>query len=111
MLEKDSSFHASTLSKRLQRGRLLCGKPVYHRFDAGTHKESDLGEEMDKDAWIEANITDDEHKKRVQGMLVDWKLFEHGWLVDDYTNVHLFYYKTQIGDYGSHRPNALKYLQ
>lgn len=85
-------------------------KPVYHRYFMGKHGEDVLGGEKDKDAWIKANIADDEYTKKVQDMLVDWRLFEHGWLMDGYTNTHLFYYKTQIGDYGSHRPDALKYL-
>ena len=42
-------------------------KPVYHHWDTGKYEESVLGEEMDKDAWIKANIT---------GKWYDWETTE-----------------------------------
>ena len=84
-------------------------KPVYHHWEKGEYEESVLGEKIDKDAWVEANITDRSRLKMVQDMLVDWQLFENGWLVDGYTEKSLYYYLAHIGR--NYRPEALKFIK
>ena len=47
----------------------------------------------------------------VESMLTDWKLYENGWYISKFDNKHLYYYLSQIGSYGFHRPEALNYLK
>ena len=44
----------------------------------------------------------------ISKLLIDWDLYENGWLVPNYKNKHLFYYLSQISNWGRHRPAALK---
>ncbi len=95
----------------------LCGIAIYHVFEPlGELSMSELGTEQYKDAFIRSRVSDETDVQLVKNMLVDWRLYEHGWLVsvDDsgrYRNENLFYYKCQMGNYGSHVPEALKLLQ
>lgn len=94
----------------------LCGIGIYHVFEPlGRLSLSELGAELDKDAFIHSRVSD-EKATLVKDMLVDWRLYEHGWLVsvDDsgsYRNEKLFYYKCQMGNYGLYKPEALNLLQ
>ena len=47
----------------------------------------------------------------VQKILIDWDLYENGWLIVAYKNKDLFCYLCQLGNYGSHRPIELTYFQ
>ena len=50
---------------------------------------------------------------KVLKLFTDWQLYENGWYIpygDGYKNEHLWYYLTQMGNYGSHRPKELEYL-
>ena len=52
------------------------------------------------------------HGKKIY-LYIDCELYENGWYLpygDGYKNKHLFYYLVQMGNYGSHRPEALDYL-
>lgn len=95
----------------------LCGMDVYHKYEAlSTAEMSVLGARMDKDAFICSRVLEPKDQQRVRDMLADWQLYEHGWLVTtdelgNFRNNHLFYFKCQIGDYGSHKPEALQLLQ
>jgi len=97
-------------------GIRLCGITIYHVFEPlGELSMSELGAELDKDAFICSRVTDEKDVQLVKDMLVDWQLYEHGWLVTTqgsgrYRNENLFYYKCQMGNYGSHVPEALKLL-
>ena len=94
-----------------------CGIRIYHVFEPlGEVSIAELGAELDKDAFIRQRVSDENDVQQVKDMLVDWRLYEHGWLVsaDDegrYHNNELFYYKCQIGNYGLHKPEALNLLQ
>lgn len=94
----------------------LCGIDIYHVFEPlGRLSLSELGAELDKDAFIRSRVSD-EKTMLVKNMLVDWQLYEHGWLVsvDDsgsYRNKELLYYKCQMGNYGLYKPEALNLLQ
>lgn len=76
----------------------------------------ELGALLDKDTFIRRRVSDENDVQLVKDMLVDWNLYENGWLVtiDDsgrYRNKQLFYYKCQMGNYGLDKPEALKLLQ
>ena len=87
----------------------LCGIPVFHEFESmATHSMDDLGAPRNKLAWIRRHASE-ENLKSVQNMLVDWELYEHGWLVrSPATNQELFYYKCQ---HSYQKPQALNLLQ
>tara|TARA_B100001094_G_C17549544_1_gene493051 strand:- start:107 stop:421 length:315 start_codon:yes stop_codon:yes gene_type:complete len=87
------------------------GKKVYHDWDRGEITKNDLGLKLMKDIWIKQNIKDPSYYSAVDSMLTDWKLYENGWYISKYDNKHLFYYKTQMGNYGSHRPDTLDCLK
>ena len=87
------------------------GKKVYHKWDRSDITINDLGLKLMRDKWIKQNITDPSYYSAVESMLTDWKLYENGWYISKYDNKHLFYYKTQMGNYGSYKPEALKYLK
>ena len=43
-------------------------------------------------------------------MMIDWDLYEGGWVVSSYDNPGLFYYLCQIGDWGARKPKELEYF-
>ena len=87
------------------------GKKIYHSWDRGDITINDLGLKLMKDIWIKQNIKDPSYYSAVESMLTDWKLYENGWYISKYDNKHLFYYKTQMGSYGLHRPDTLDCLK
>ena len=97
----------------------LKGKQIYHYWMSGS-SPSILGQKLNKNEWIQDNITDEQYTDKIQWLLADWEPYENGWLVSPgdypvlvhskYRNNHLFYYKCQMGNYGSHRPQELDYL-
>ena len=90
------------------------GKKIYHDWDTTTTHKSELGMKLCKIKWIENNVTDTSKLNEVMHLFIDWELYENGWYVaypdGGYKNKHLFYYLQQMGNYGSHRPEALNYL-
>ena len=68
-----------------------------------------LGNKLDKEAHIRENITDQVYFDEVNKMLLDWELYENGWFVGTYDNIHLFNYRQQLGS--NTRPKALNYLK
>lgn len=86
------------------------GKYVYHEWDRGGYPMSELGRKLDKLSWITEQVVDAQHVEAVKKMLVDWELYENGWLVVGYSNQHLFYYKCQIGQNRT-TPKELEYLK
>tara|TARA_B100000795_G_C22717718_1_gene406165 strand:- start:574 stop:963 length:390 start_codon:yes stop_codon:yes gene_type:complete len=89
------------------------GKKVYYTWevwDTGI-AFSMLGNELDTEDFVKNQITDESYLGSVQNLLVDWKLYENGWLVDKYQNQHLFYYLCQMGNYGRYRPKELEYFK
>lgn len=87
------------------------GKKVYHRWDRGDITINDLGLKLMKDVWIKSMIKDPSYYSAVDSMLTDWKLYENGWYISKYENKHLFYYLSQIGNFGFHPPNTLDCLK
>ena len=87
------------------------GKYVYHEWKSGRYTMENLGCELNKMAWIHASVENVKHAYSVEIMLTDWTLYENGWFVKGGQNQHLFYYKSQIGNYGDKRPQALEYLK
>ena len=92
----------------------LKDKQIYHYWSSGS-SPSILGQKLDKNEWIQHNITDEQYTNKIEWLLADWEPYENGWLVTtqdsgDYRNNHLFYYKCQMGNYGSHRPQELDYF-
>ena len=83
--------------------------PVYHDWMWGDSYVA-LGKPLQKEEWIRQNIKEEFNYKAVNNMLIDWELYENGWYVYKYDNKNLYYYLTQIGDFGLYRPEALKYL-
>ena len=89
------------------------GKKVYHEWFCGINK-SYLGEKLNKNEFLK-NLVDEKNLESVENLMIDWVLYENGWLVelhgDDYKNKHLFYYLQQMGDYGRYRPKELEYFK
>ena len=56
-------------------------------------------------------IKDPSYYSAVESMLTDWKLYENGWYISKYDNKDLYYYFSQIGSYGFHRPDTLDCLK
>ena len=83
------------------------GIPVYHKWSAG-FRQSILGSKIDKISWINDNVNDKNYINNVSSMLVDWELYENGWLVTPNKHKHLFYYRCQIGI--NKRPKQLDYI-
>ena len=95
----------------------VCGMYVYHVFEPlATTRMSALGALKDTDAFICSRGLEPNDQQLVKNMLVDWQLYEHGWLVTTgesgrFRNETLFYYKCQMGDCGKYRPVALDLLE
>ena len=92
-------------------GISLKGIPIYETVCVDFCEGKDyaiLGQPLNKDNWIRENIKNPDDYDAVWMMLADWKLFENGWFIADYTNKSLYYYKTQIS---SKRPYALDYIK
>ena len=92
---------------------IFYGEKVYHGdcYCRGDLTINDLGLKLMKDVWIKQNIKDASYYSVVDSMLTDWKLYENGWYISKYDNKHLFYYFTQMGSYGLHRPDTLDCLK
>ena len=84
------------------------GIPVYHKWSAG-FRQSILGSKLDKKSWINDNVNEKKYISDITPLLIDWELYENGWLVNPHKNTHLFYYRCQIGL--STRPKQLDYLK
>ena len=84
-------------------------KPVYHYslFGKAPLVYSTL---LDKKQWIRENIDKEENYEMVYFMLIDWDLYEGGWVVTSYDNPGLFYYLCQIGEWGICKPKELEYF-
>ncbi len=83
-------------------------KNVYFDCDSGIEKSS-LGTKLDKISYLESKV-DSSNLPAVLNLMTDWELYENGWFINSYDNQHLFYYLTQIGDCGYHRPKELDYF-
>ena len=73
-----------------------------------------LGNRLDKNTFIDNNIIDKSNTKAVQYLLVDWVLYEKGWLVGSSgreLNEHLFKYLQDMGAYRGKRPEELRYVK
>ena len=79
--------------------------PVYYNWVSG---DFDLGNQLNKDDWILKNIKNKDNYESVRMMLLDWELYENGWLLIGHKDCRLFYYICQI-DY--HKPEALVHIQ
>lgn len=104
------------MSKKLNRATNGLGrevtfmkKPVYFYWPQGDPPLV-YSTKIDKKQWITDNISDIKYFQEVDFMLIDWELYEGGWVVTAYDNPPLFYYLCQIGDYGCHRPKELEYF-
>jgi hypothetical protein len=86
---------------------------VYHDWDIGISKSS-LGKKLDKREFLSTKV-DECNLEDVEKLMEDWHLYENGWYVvyreGGYKNKHLFYYLSQIGNYGSYRPKELEYFK
>ena len=80
--------------------------PIYHWWESGITPQ-ELGSPLDKDAWIRANVNDNDGCFVVGQMLQDWTLYQNGWIVSG-NHRALFNYKCQLGT--TRRPPALNYL-
>ena len=84
-------------------------KPVYHYSLCGDPPLV-YSTKLDKKQWIRDNISDENHYEEVSFMLIDWELFEGGWVITSYDNPPLFYHLCQIGDWGINKPKELEYI-
>jgi hypothetical protein len=84
------------------------GIPVYQIYSAG-FRQSILGSKLDKKLWINDNVNEKKYISCVTSLLIDWELYENGWLVNPNKHKHLFYYRCQIGI--NSRPNQLDHLK
>ena len=84
-------------------------KPVYH-YSLSEDPPLVYSTILDKKQWIRDNINNDENYDMVSFMLIDWELYEGGWVVSSYDNPSLFYYLCQIGDWGARKPKELQYF-
>jgi hypothetical protein len=89
----------------------LCEIPVYHRWETGSHSMEELGEQLEKKAWIQEKVPNPEKAAQVAKMLQDWELYENGWLIERFENFHLYRYLAQLGQWGRYRPDALEYIE
>jgi len=105
------------MHKTIRIGKNGCGSEVYFRGKKvyfhweNSCNSSILGKKLDKTVYIKANIVRPDNEldlSEVSKLMMDWQLYENGWLVTNYKNKNLFYYLTQMGDYGYHRPAELK---
>jgi hypothetical protein len=91
------------------------GKKVYHDWDSTNIPKSYLGEKLDKTELLKYHLVDESRLQAIETLMVDWELYENGWHVaypdGGYKNKHLFYYLTQMGNYGSFRPKELEYFK
>lgn len=85
---------------------------VFHRWEWGSHSMEELGNQLDKKAWIQEKVQENPEKAaQVAEMLQDWDLYENGWLIERFENVHLYRYLAQISNWGHNRPDALEYIE
>ena len=84
-------------------------KPVYN-YSVELEPPLVYSTELDKEQWIINNIENEENYEAVNFMLIDWKLYEGGWVICSYDNPGLFYYLCQIGDWGIRKPKELEYF-
>lgn len=84
-------------------------KPVYHYSLCGDPPLV-YSTYLDKKQWIRNNIKNEDNYNMVYFMMIDWDLYEGGWVVTSYDNPGLFYYLCQIGDWGVRKPKELEYF-
>ena len=84
-------------------------KPVYH-YSLYGHPPLVYSTYIDKKQWIRDNIDNEDNYEMVYFMLIDWDLYEGGWVVTSYDNPGLFYYLCQIGDWSARKPKELEYF-
>tara|TARA_B100001063_G_C16777756_1_gene567177 strand:+ start:8883 stop:9206 length:324 start_codon:yes stop_codon:yes gene_type:complete len=104
------------MQNQLRRARDGCSnevsfmkKPVYH-YSMQMEPPLVYSTILDKKQWIRDNIKNEENYEMVSFMMIDWDLYQGGWVVTSYDNPGLFYYLCQIGNWGSHRPSELEYF-
>ena len=104
------------MQNQLRRARDGCGnevhfmkKPVYH-YSMQMDPPLVYSTILDKNQWIRDNINNDENYEMVNFMMIDWNLYEGGWVISSYDNPGLFYYLCQIGDWGARKPKELQYF-
>jgi hypothetical protein len=85
------------------------GKIVYHYWHEGIPLEN-LGGKQNKIKYIGENV-DPENVEKVKKMMMDWELYEKGWVVQDYENANLFNYLSQMGANYRTRPEAYSYFK
>jgi len=90
------------------------GKNLYFNWE-NCQSHSILGPKLDKIEYIKTLMDRPDNEGdllALSRLMVDWELYENGWLVTKYENVHLFYYLTQmrVGCMVFCRPKELNYL-
>ena len=85
---------------------LLKNKKIFHKNFAT--KKFKLGQHLNKNEWCFMNVKNIEYLQAVKIMLIDWELYENGWLINSYHNIMLFNYVCNIS---SKKPIALTYLK
>ena len=104
------------MTSKLRRARDGCNNEVsfmkYPVYYYSMHMDPPLvySTILDKNQWIRDNINNEENYDMVSFMLIDWELYEGGWVVSSYDNPGLFYYLCQIGDWGVRKPKELEYF-
>ena len=83
---------------------------VYVSFSSTGIYKTDLGKKLDMDKYIESKV-EPKYLYEVKKMMQGWELYEKGWYFHHTDNKHLFYHLTQIGDYSTNPPFALKYFK
>ena len=83
---------------------------VYFNFPSTGIYKTDLGKKLDMDKYIESKV-DPKYLYEVKKMMQGWELYEKGWYFHHTDNKHLFYHLTQISDYSTNPPFALKYFK
>jgi len=75
-------------------------KQVYFDWDINSNFQNTLGRQINIDDYIQSfinnNISNTIKKKILYELLIDWKLYENGWLIQESKNPKLFYYLCQI---------------
>ena len=86
-------------------------KSVYYNSNSGVSLAI-LGEQIDRDSWVQENIDDIKNTQVLKRLLTSWELYENGWLYTEQDidrSTHLFYYLCQIGN--NSRPIELELLK
>ena len=109
--------HKNKMSKKLQRASNDNGnevsfmkKPVYFIWHDG-NPPLVYSTKLDKKQWITDNITHKKYLQEVDFMLIDWELYEGGWVITSFDNTHLFNHLCQIGNEACNPPKQLEYFK